>query len=153
MSTEFELSCRHCSWTQLCGTGAMIPWLQRSGVLRRESDSDLEVLTELFRTSAGKFTCPECGKVGLAAQEVDEENDEDWGFARACEVCKRPIPRERLEIFPDTRLCVACQSGEERGAPSADVEYCPKCGSVMALKQVRGGVTRYSMQCPVCRSR
>jgi DnaK suppressor protein len=33
-----------------------------------------------------------------------------------CETCGRPIPVERLEIFPAATACVACQSTRERRA-------------------------------------
>jgi hypothetical protein len=30
------------------------------------------------------------------------------GEARPCQRCQQPIPAERLEALPDTRLCVKC---------------------------------------------
>jgi RNA polymerase-binding transcription factor DksA len=73
-------------------------------------------------------------------------------MARACQVCRRPIARARLEAFPDATLCVDCQGKAERGENSGPAEYCPRCGNVMRLKQTRSsGVTRYVLACPQCR--
>ncbi len=80
-----------------------------------------------------------------------EADDEAWGMARKCELCSGVIPAERIEIFPDTRLCVACQQRDERGEIAGAAEYCARCGSIMTLRQSRGtGITRYEMVCPVC---
>lgn len=29
---------------------------------------------------------------------------------KKCEICESPIPKERLEILPDTKLCVKCSA-------------------------------------------
>lgn len=40
------------------------------------------------------------------------------GMYGVCEVCGRPIPEERLEIVPETTLCVACAGKREQGIGS-----------------------------------
>ena len=122
--------------------------------MRRGSDPALDLLTELFRSSSAKFACPKCGHAGLIVQDVpDEEDDEAWGMARACEVCKAPIPKERLEALPDTRTCVRCQQQSDRGEGPRDEQYCPRCGAIMTIRLARGpGITRYTQVCPSCRS-
>ena len=68
------------------------------------------------------------------------------------ECCARTLPSERLEALPDARLCTACQTKSDHGELNGPAEYCPRCGSVMAVRQSGGaGVTRYVMSCPSCR--
>lgn len=131
----------------------MIEHLRAAGMLRRCGGPDADLLPELFRTAATRLACPGCGVRGLAVREpVDDADDEAWGMARRCDGCSSPIPRERLEALPDTRLCAACQAGDERGQPGGPAEYCPKCGSVMTVRQSRGaGLARYVLACPSCR--
>ena len=121
-------------------------------MVRRDAAPELDVLGELFRTTAVRFTCPKCQTVGLSATDAEADDDEAWGMARKCTECGQPIPRERLEVFPSAELCVACQGRSDRGEASGAAEYCPRCGSVMTLRPVRRGVTRYVMSCPSCRS-
>ncbi len=130
----------------------MADWLRRHRVVKSTTDADIDVLVELFRTSADRFTCPLCSHSGLIASASEPLEDEAWGESRKCESCGAPIPAERLEIFPDTRLCVACQNRDERGELTGPAEYCPRCGAVMGLKRAGGAsVTRYVMTCPACR--
>jgi predicted RNA-binding Zn-ribbon protein involved in translation (DUF1610 family) len=130
----------------------MSDWLLRHRLVKPDSDVATDLLIELFRTSAGRFACPQCGKTALAATPSEPLDDEAWGEPRKCESCGAPIPSERLEVFPETRLCVACQNRDDRGELTGPPEYCPHCGSVMVLKRSSGtGITRYIMSCPACR--
>lgn len=129
----------------------MIDWLLRHRLIKQTSDIDADLLTELFRTSADRFACPQCGNVGLVASPSEPLDDEAWGEARKCESCSAAIPTERLEVFPDTRLCVVCQNRDDRGEQMGPAEYCPRCGSIMELAQSRGtGITRYVLTCRAC---
>jgi predicted RNA-binding Zn-ribbon protein involved in translation (DUF1610 family) len=128
----------------------MADWLLRHRIIKSTRENERELLAELFRTSAARFACPQCGHDGLIASPSAPLDDEAWGLARKCETCGAPIPPERLEVFPDTRLCVACQNREERGELKGPAEYCPRCGSIMELSQARGGITRYVMSCRAC---
>lgn len=130
----------------------MIEWLREAQMTRRGTAPEAELLGELFRAGAGRFACPQCGAVGLAVEDAAVEDDEAWGMARKCDDCGKPIARERLEVFPDTRRCVSCQGRSDRGEATGPDEYCPKCGSVMSMRQSRRGVTRYVMSCPNCRT-
>jgi hypothetical protein len=81
---------------------------------------------------------------------VDEDEDA-WGDVRSCERCGATIPAERLEVFPDTRLCVACQQRRDGGADEGEPEYCPRCGSIMRLQLSRkSGISRCVMRCDAC---
>ncbi len=153
MIDRAELACPRCGWTFVCGPGAMLDWLRRVKMARRGVEPEPDLIGELFRAAAGKFTCPQCDTLGLVVRPVPEENDEDWGMARACQSCGRPIARERLEVFPQTTVCVACQGRADRGETQEPAEYCPRCGNVMTLRHSRAsGITRYVLACPKCRS-
>jgi len=147
-----ELACPGCRYTNVCSPLAMLEWLRRAKMVRRDVQPDVELIEELFRAAARKFTCPECGTTGLIVRAAAREDDEDWGMARACDECGRPIARERLEIFPDTRLCVACEGSEDRGELTGPAEYCPRCGNLMTVRPTRtAGITRYKLACSKCR--
>jgi predicted RNA-binding Zn-ribbon protein involved in translation (DUF1610 family) len=149
-----ELACPHCRWRSQCGVPQMLEHLRRADMVRRDAAPDVELLPELVRGAAPRMSCPKCQQVGLTATPVDdcEDDDEAWGQARSCAGCGQPIPPERLEIFPNTDLCVSCQGKSDQGESFDKVEYCPRCGSVMTLRQQRRGVTRYVMTCSQCRS-
>jgi RNA polymerase-binding transcription factor DksA len=52
---------------------------------------------------------------GRALLEVDEALRRLYGGVYGnCESCGNPIGRERLEVVPHARLCVACKKKEER---------------------------------------
>jgi predicted RNA-binding Zn-ribbon protein involved in translation (DUF1610 family) len=130
----------------------MEEWLRRHRLVKSTSDMDHELLAEVFRASAAKFHCPHCGRDGLTASPSRELSDSEWGQAQVCENCGAPIPRERLEVFPAATLCVGCQARDDRGEPTGQAEYCPRCGAIMTLVQSRAaGITRYVMVCPTCR--
>jgi predicted RNA-binding Zn-ribbon protein involved in translation (DUF1610 family) len=132
----------------------MIDWLRQVRMVRRDASPDPELIGELFRVSGGKFKCPQCGAMGLTVGPVEDDDcDDAWGMGRVCEVCQRPIARERLLAVPDARLCIECQARADRGADDTPVEYCPRCGGTMIVRPTRGsGITRYALVCPSCRS-
>lgn len=125
----------------------MLARLQALGKLRRAVDPEEALVVELFSTSAEVMRCASCGHVGLHVGEAVAHDD--WDDVRKCEGCGQTIPAERLEVFPDARRCVACES---RGVTSADErEFCPACGGLMVMRQsAAGGITRYVMVCNDC---
>ncbi len=151
-----QLSCSGCSWSELCGPEGMARWLTRAKKLKTGSEADLDVLYEVFRAAALKLACPECGKIGLATDQIDRSGA-DWPGPVPCSSCGGAIGRERLDALPEISLCTACQEKDERGETSGPLEYCPRCGAVMELRLSRsGGLTRYVMACtgnPPCRGR
>jgi predicted RNA-binding Zn-ribbon protein involved in translation (DUF1610 family) len=150
-SLEFDLRCPACGWITICAPSQMADWLLRYRRIKNTRQNEPDMLAELFRVSVGSFACPQCGHEGLVAKPSEPLDNERWGEARKCESCGAPIPAERLEVFPDSRLCVACQNRAERGEPTGPAEYCPRCGSIMELSQSRGsGITRYVMTCRAC---
>ena len=130
----------------------MAELLRRHRLVKATSDLSSDLLAELFRASAGKLDCPQCGRLGLIASASEPVDGEAWGEARKCEACGAAISPERLEVFHDARLCVACQGRDDRGQLSGPQEYCPRCGNIMVTKLSRGSsITRYVLSCPVCR--
>ncbi|MEX2187677.1 MAG: TraR/DksA C4-type zinc finger protein [Pirellulales bacterium] len=147
-----RITCRSCGFVEDESVSEMVRRLRDAGTLKAKSEASPEVVRELFLAAAAQIPCPDCGAVNLTARPAEPLCDEDWGQARACEACHKPIPPERLEFLPDARLCAACQQKDERGELADEREFCPRCGAVMQLVSGSGrGVSRYSMRCPACR--
>ncbi len=149
-------TCSNCQSESLCGPPEMQQWLRDIGMLRRSEKPEAELVAELFAQSSHQFRCGECGAVGMrlappAVPDDEVAEDDEWLEVRKCEICKQPIPSERLEVFPDARRCVACQSSGAE-AVEEEFEYCRHCGAVMELRQTGGsGITRYRMVCSECK--
>ena len=135
MSEFIELGCPKCGWKSVCGPTSALEWLRRAGMARRDAQPEVDLLGELLRAAADRLACPECASVGLSAAAVEEEDDEAWGMARACEGCGKPIAHERLEALPTATLCAGCQSKSESGEQLGPREFCPRCGNVMTLRK------------------
>ncbi|TWT95857.1 Prokaryotic dksA/traR C4-type zinc finger [Botrimarina colliarenosi] len=151
------LSCSGCGWRTVCGPADIAARLRLVGQLRRDGEPDEAILAELLTDAAARMTCPGCKRIGLVVGDADRAEDgDDWQTAVLCDRCRQPIDPERLEIFPESRRCVACQSRAEAGEPEPDEpDFCPRCGSLVELRVSRGGgLTRYKRFCtgvPSCR--
>ena len=149
---QLELLCTACSWRTVYRPDAADSRFALAG--ESPEGVDPAELEELLAGAAPRWTCPECKTPGLQVRPYREERD-DWEEAVRCEVCRKPIPTERLEAMPGVRRCLACQHEHESGALAAEPEYCPKCGAPLVLKASRGpGLTRYRLFCtgtPPCR--
>jgi hypothetical protein len=145
----------------VCGANDAASRLRLIGLLRREKDPDEDALAELLIDAAPRMTCPGCRAKGTLRATPSEALPEDWEdgnwqAAVLCEICRQPIPFERLEALPGSRRCVDCQGKAETGSLAEDEpEYCPKCGALVELRVSRGtGITRYKRCCtgvPPCR--
>lgn len=144
------LTCPDCSNIQYCGYPQMLSRLQDVGMMRRSKEPEAMMVVQLFESTAKRFACTACLHVGLQVGDAEDEWD-DWGQARSCESCRQPIPPERLEIFPDSKLCVSCQQKDDSGA-SDEREFCPRCGDVMSVR-LKSGTSQYVMSCASCGSR
>ncbi len=153
MHSEYhDLVCTHCGERETLRPGQLLDRLRATGVLRRAKDPDPDEILELVRANLGKLTCPACERAGMKLEASATDDDaEAWGDPKPCEACGALIPAERLELFPNTTLCVACQQANERGEDTGPAEYCPYCGNVMQLRKARSGITRYVLECPSCR--
>jgi Zn finger protein HypA/HybF involved in hydrogenase expression len=155
----FELACHGCGWRTVCGRADAIGRLRLVGQLRREREPEDELVAALLVESAPQMTCPVCKEKRLQATPTDADADAadgDWQAATLCEVCREPIPPERLEALPGALRCVACQEkSESADATDESREYCPHCGSLVELRvSGGGGITRYRRFCtgdPPCR--
>jgi RNA polymerase-binding transcription factor DksA len=153
MKGSSKARCISCGAWHILNYAERINRLRAIGMLRQEAKPDPAVVDELFRTASDRLTCPACGAPGLSIEEVDQRaEDELWGMPRRCAECNAPIPRERLEMFPDAHLCVLCQSRDERGETTPDAtDYCPRCGALMKATLSRGaGISRYVLSCTDC---
>lgn len=107
--TEMELRCPHCSHVERCGSSQMLARLQAVGALRRTHEPESGLVLELFAAMVHRFSCEQCGEKGLTCHEANDEEWDDWQVIRNCESCRQPISPERLAVFPQTKLCLACQ--------------------------------------------
>lgn len=148
-----ELTCAACGAKQRCGPTQMMQRLADIGMLKRSSDPDLDLLRELFRSAQDRLPCHACDAVGMTQSQVsgDDWDDGAWEEVRPCEGCQKPIPLERLDLFPDATRCAECQASAENGGDQ-EREFCQHCGSVMTMRLRRSaGPAAYEMNCPNCR--
>jgi len=144
-----EMRCPACDWLRVLDPAEVVRELTVAGKLRTGKSPDGDVALELLRLIAAGVPCGGCGRIGLLVAPYDEEVE--WDRTRRCEVCGEPIPPERLEVVPDTTVCVSCKGAEERGvAPAGQIEYCPRCGSTMTTEATAGRMTEYVMKCHAC---
>jgi DnaK suppressor protein len=65
-----------------------------------------------------------------AIEAIEELHDAlvrvEEGSCGACQTCRRPIPPERLETFPQTRFCAACSESMERHPSSIRYTRTPR---------------------------
>jgi len=127
-------------------------------MLHRDPDPDEDLLRVLFVDAARRMTCPICKERRLHAVDhdpLDAADDDRWQSAVLCEICRQPIPPERVAALPGVKRCVACQGRTEAGITLEEPEYCPHCGSLIEIRVSRGpGITRYRRFCtgqPPCR--
>jgi Zn finger protein HypA/HybF involved in hydrogenase expression len=151
-----QLECSDCGWWTLCGEAEIVRRLRKLGLFRRATDPPEEMVREVLAVHGLRLACDRCGKTELKVLlDADESDRGEWEQVVVCEVCRQPIPPERLEIRPNTTRCVACQDAADRGVSFVEPDYCPRCGSVLELRVSRGGgVTRYKLWCtgnPPCR--
>ena len=147
--------CPACSHAEETPQDVLYQRLRGAGLLRRvEADEtkDLDFLLQLAGSAKGKLLCPSCGGANYLPELANDEGAA-WGDVRKCASCGGVISLERLEVFPDTTLCPACQQKSERGT-SGEAEYCPRCGTPMQVRQRRGrGIAAYELACPSCGGR
>lgn len=142
-----EWTCRACRWGIVEHRDQAIARLRSIGMLARDVPDDATLL-ELARVAAGRLPCAECGATGLNVERARDDDAELWGDPLPCECCGAMIPAERLAIFPDSKVCAACQAKLDRGEAAGGVEYCPRCGAPMVVRASRGsGITRYQQVC------
>ncbi len=147
------LTCRSCRWRTLLSHDQLVGRLRLLGQLRRDNRPTRDLVLALAPSACQQMACPECGAEGLAFNPLEEADDDgDWQAAKLCEICRQPIPPERLEALPTTKRCVACQHKADTGTlPDDDPEFCQRCGGLLELRVSTGpGLTRYRRVCTSC---
>ncbi len=149
-SHDQELFCAVCGWSEALGLARARVWLRRAKMSTAKSDPTADEIRELLPVAASRLECPECVQQPLGIRTA-QEDPSDWPQAATCEVCGQPIAPERLEMLPGVSTCVACQDRDEQGETTAEIDYCPHCGSPMQLKARHGaGISRYGLSCSQC---
>ena len=102
------------------------------------------------------MTCPVCKEKQLWSQLCEDDDASDWQAAVLCEVCRQPIPPERIDAIPGAKRCAACAAKAESGQlVEVGPDFCPQCGALVDVRVSRGvGITRYKRVCtgePPCR--
>ena len=148
--------CPHCDHCESLSELDLQSRLRKLGMLKRageDSDQrDIAYLLQLAQAARERLLCHACGSGGLTIEPAPD--DDEWGApAKPCAACGAMIPSERLELFPESELCAACQQRIDRGqTPDAHDDFCPRCGTRMTVRQRRGsGIAGYEMICPACR--
>ncbi len=143
-----SITCTSCDDRRIVGSEEMAKRLRASGKLRRDAKPDSQLVLELFLQELASESCTQCGCRSFTVSDY-EMDENDWGDPILCEVCKKEVPPERLEIFPNEKRCAAC-----KGKPAVDEEqpeFCDSCGGLMVLRQRGGaGITAYAMVCSDC---
>jgi len=151
-----QLECLDCGWWTLCGEAEIVRRLRKLGLFRRATNPPEELVREVLASHGARLACDRCRKTGLVVRlDMDQSDRGEWEQVVVCEICRAPIPPERLAAKPHAARCVACQDTADRGRLFVEPDYCPKCGSPLELRVSRGGgVTRYKLWCtgnPRCR--
>ena len=154
-----EASCGRCGFVERLDMLELVERLRRLGMLKRGDpkrgdDLESQFLLEIAAAARERLTCSSCGLGGVLVQLADER-DEFEPALRPCAACGAAMPAERLELFPASELCAACQQRVDRGqSPDQHDDYCPRCGTRMVVRQRRGsGIAGYEMICPACNRR
>ena len=151
-----QLECQDCGWWKLCGEAEVVRRLRPLGHFRRSAAPPEEIVREVLATDGHALACDRCKHKSLRVTPDPEQTEGDgWEQVVVCELCREPIPPERLEFKPNSRRCVACQDAADRGKSFVEPDFCPKCGSLLEIRVSRGGgPTRYKLFCtghPPCR--
>ena len=149
---RIEWTCPYCGSQERLDAAELSARLRRLGMLKRDDQRDPVFLVQLAATQNPRLVCFSCGRGGVKVDLADDRDEWDLP-TKPCAACGQPLPPERLELFPESELCAACQQRVDRGgSPDQHDDYCPRCGTRMVVRQRRGsGIAAYEMICPDCR--
>ena len=144
----YRIATTQCQHTRVLSINQMHQWLAEKGLFRRNKSADDDIVLELFKHNYKQ--CEQCSAAGIQIHNHEDEWDDFGGLDHAnCTECNKTIDALRLEVFPNTRVCSACQRLKESGQLEAAV-YCDRCGDAMQSRQSTAGITRYQLSCPTC---
>jgi Prokaryotic dksA/traR C4-type zinc finger len=152
---RWEFRCQHCSQIRSYTAEQIEEELRSLRFLRRSDHPEPDTLLELAHASIAQGlwpACEACGEKKLAVPRLESiAPDSEWNDSIPCENCGAEIPSERLELFPDSRICMRCQKKLEKGEVPGDIDYCPHCGDILQLRLSARGATSYKRYCPACK--
>ena len=145
---RFELLCNGCGHSRAIDADLID---QMSEILNRN------ITVTALRTEdklLSKITCSACGARGTEITFSDrQEGKTRDDTIQWCHVCGSSIEAGRLEIFPETNICMKCKDTPITNKPTIE-DRCPRCGGVLVDRTPREGLTRYFRGCsnfPKCR--
>ncbi len=172
-----HLQCSACQHMVTLDAAGRLRLLQRHGHLRRVSDPHSDLVDPLFTSQRESFVCSECksGPLVIATAEAarlggqsskvvmssiatsqrrssSEDDPEFWGETRRCETCGGKIASERLQVLPDTKLCMACAQTEQCATACSTLsdESCPRCGNWLHWITRRSSLQNHALSCRHC---
>jgi RNA polymerase-binding transcription factor DksA len=137
--------CTACGHRAETGARTLAERLQAARPLKRagrEEQRDTQYLLTLANAAGNRLACPARGAANYRVQSGESDR---FALERACKACGRPIPAQRLELFPEAGLCAACQTALDLGRPLPTVEYCPRCSTLLVVRAGGAGATRYAL--------
>lgn len=151
---RLEAVCGRCGFVERLSLLELVARLRALGMLKRGDDAGEQYVLELAAAARERLKCSSCDRGGILVN-LAEDRDDFEASSRPCAACGAAIPAERLELFPNSELCAACQQRVDRGqTPDQHDDYCPLCGTRMVVRQRRGsGIAGYELICPACRRR
>jgi DnaK suppressor protein len=82
------------------------------GFGKRIGDGTTEAISRLTEIGVGRSLETTLARTERALAKLDE------GTYGVCDACGQPIPRGRLEVMPDSTLCVGCAASERPARPA-----------------------------------
>ena len=149
-SALVSLACPACEFRETRTFADVVECLRQNGRLRREAKPIWDFGVPLWNLETAASLCPECGESTLVLEPFVNQGDWDDGVVR-CEACRQVISEERLEIFPETKVCSTCKSASEHSAPEvSDEGFCPNCGNYLETILSSTHLARYRQRCQKC---
>ena len=149
-STLVSLECSACEFRETRVFADVFKCLRQNSRLRREAKPSWDFVVQLWNLEPSASLCAECGESTLVLQPFINQGGWDDEVVR-CEGCRQVIAQERLEIFPETRVCYKCQSAlEQPTSQISDQGFCPSCENYLETILASSHLARYRQRCQKC---
>ncbi len=172
-----RLQCSACQHMVTLDAAGRLRWLQRHGHLRRVSDPHSDLVDPLFtsqrETSSVRnasrvrwvIATAEAVRMGGQSSKVvissiatsqrrssSEDDPEFWVKLEGAKLAGGKIASERLQVLPDTKLCMACAQTEQCATACSTLsdESCPRCGNWLHWITRRSSLQNHALSCRHC---